>query len=127
LPIRWLLHSQQAVRGFTLGHAVVADVPDQYDKQCHDRKKVVDALHGFFRAAARVGSEAAVLSDERRIVHLTPLPWRELHGWRALDEAQEHPQKPERAAEIAQALAVAHKQPLHMGEIEVLRKFVAAL
>ena len=56
-----------------------------------------------------------------------PLPWRELHRRRALDEAQKHPQKPERAAKIAQALAMADQQPLHMAEIEVFSEFAAAL
>lgn len=75
-------------------------------------------------------STISVISDIDLSVPSTgvqPLPWRELHRRRALDKAQKHPQKPERAAKIAQALAMADKQPLHMAEIEVLREFIAAL
>jgi hypothetical protein len=59
-------------------------------------------------------------------------PWASDRYWGvnrrcALDEAQKHPQKPERAAKIAQTLPMADEQPLYMGEIEVFSEFVVAL
>lgn len=64
-----LLHGKQALGGFTLGQAVVADVPDRYDEHCRDRKKVVDALHGS-SVPLRVVSDAVRLSEERSVVYL---------------------------------------------------------